>query len=99
MNLTNKMSATTNGKRSSNQRNKYTTTINLLQGQNKEILLHMIKNGSITTMEAFCEYGITRLSARIYDLRHRYDIPIISENITKGNTTYAKYSIKEEDDV
>lgn len=33
------------------------------------ILHHLQKNKSITTLEAFELYGITRLSARIYDLR------------------------------
>ena len=31
---------------------------------------HMKKHGSITTMEAYELYRITRLSGRIYDLRH-----------------------------
>lgn len=37
--------------------------------QNDKVLRHMNDNGSITTMEAFTEYGITRLPARIADLR------------------------------
>lgn len=36
----------------------------------KEIVLrHMKEMGSISSFEAFTEYGITRLAARIHDLR------------------------------
>lgn len=35
------------------------------------ILNHIISHGSITSMEAFELYGITRLSGRIFDLRER----------------------------
>ena len=39
------------------------------------ILRHMQDYGSITTFESFTEYGITRLSGRIYDLKKKgYDI-------------------------
>lgn len=37
--------------------------------QNEKILRHLQDYGSITSMEAFTEYGCTRLSARIKDLR------------------------------
>lgn len=37
--------------------------------QNEMILEHLRNRGSITSMEAIQRYGITRLSARIYDLR------------------------------
>ena len=36
---------------------------------NQLILNHLQKHKTITTLEAFELYGITRLSARIYDLR------------------------------
>ena len=43
--------------------------------QNEMILKHLKGKGSITTLEAFNLYGVTRLSARIYDLRkHGYCI-------------------------
>ncbi len=38
--------------------------------QCNRILDHLQRNGSITTMEAYERYGITRLSGRIWDLRH-----------------------------
>ena len=37
--------------------------------QNEMILNHIKKHGSITSMEAFAEYNITRLSGRIHELR------------------------------
>lgn len=37
--------------------------------QTERVLRHLKDFGSITTLEAFREYGITRLSARIYDLK------------------------------
>lgn len=39
--------------------------------QCSDILWHMKYKGGITAYEAYAEYGITRLSARIYDLRER----------------------------
>ena len=33
------------------------------------IYQHLLDNGSITRMEAYTQYGITRLSGRIHDLR------------------------------
>lgn len=33
------------------------------------IYQHLVDNGSITSMEAYTQYGITRLSGRIHDLR------------------------------
>lgn len=43
--------------------------------QREEVLNHLKEYGSITSMEAFNNYGATRLSAIIFDLRHDgYDI-------------------------
>lgn len=38
--------------------------------QNEMILNHLKEHESISSMEAYNLYGITRLSGRIYDLRH-----------------------------
>lgn len=38
--------------------------------QTAHILEHMKNHRGISTMEAFDLYGVTRLSARIWDLRH-----------------------------
>ena len=37
--------------------------------QNERVLKHMRKYGTITTKQAYDLYGITRLGARIYELR------------------------------
>mgnify|MGYP002527567171 CR=1 FL=1 len=39
------------------------------ESQNQMVLSHMTKHKTITSIEAFELYGITRLSARIYNLR------------------------------
>lgn len=39
-----------------------------------QILKHLQEYKSITTYEAFTEYGATRLSAIIFDLRKKYKI-------------------------
>lgn len=39
--------------------------------QNDRILRHLKDFGSITTWEAIQEYGITRLSARIFDIKEK----------------------------
>ena len=41
------------------------------ESQNRIILTHLIKHKSITSMDAFELYGVTRLSARIYNLREQ----------------------------
>lgn len=45
----------------------------------KAVLLHLEEFGNITSWEAIKEYGATRLSAIIFNLRHRYDMNIINE--------------------
>lgn len=54
--------------------------------QCERILRHLQDYGQITTMEAFNEYGITRLSGRIYDLKA--DGYKISSTITSGKNRY-----------
>ena len=65
--------------------------------QCSDILWHLEHKGGITAMEAATEYGITRLSARIFDLREA-GIPIINiRHQTKdrrGKTvTYDEYRL------
>lgn len=67
--------------------------------QTEMILRHMEKSGSITPLEAMQEYGIMRLGARIWDLRHAGH-GITSELVTGQNrygetTRYAKYTLEE----
>lgn len=47
----------------------------------KAVLLHLEEKGKINSWEAIKEYGATRLSAIIYNLRHRYDLDIINERV------------------
>ena len=82
---------------------KYSVFLKELQegSQSYLILKHLIEKGSITSLDAFFDYRITRLSGRIFDLREM-GIEIESEMIsTKNNgayTRYAKYRLKEDYD-
>lgn len=54
------------------------------------------KSKGITSMEAFTELGVTRLSATIFNLKNIYNVPIQSERIsyTAKNgrrVSYSKY--------
>lgn len=66
------------------------------------VLKHMREHGSISTIEAFFDHGITRLSARIWDLRHQgYDISskTVTKRSEKGATqSYSVYSLRGESD-
>ena len=73
--------------------------------QNERIKRHLEIYGAITSIEAFREYGITRLSARIWDLRHKHGLCIESTTKTAENrfgepTHYDEYTLRrEENDV
>lgn len=43
--------------------------------------LHLIEKGQITSWEAIKEYGATRLSAIIYNLRHHRGMDIRNETV------------------
>lgn len=69
----------------------------------KAILLHLQQYGSITSWQAIKDYGATRLSAIIYNLRYKYDLNIITENVEftdrYGNkASYGKYILVKDDD-
>lgn len=69
--------------------------------QAERVLEYIKRFGSITTLEAFRDLGVTRLSARIYELRAR-NINIDSTSVTSKNRygencTYAKYYLRKED--
>lgn len=68
--------------------------------QRERILRHMRDYGGITQAEAFTEYGISRLGARIYDLKAA-GVPIKSETVTGKNRygepiSFSRYSIRED---
>lgn len=52
--------------------------------QNERVLAYMRTHGGITAMDAFSQLHITRLSARIFDLRERGH-KIVSDRIKKKN--------------
>lgn len=65
----------------------------------ERVLKHLNKKGSITSMDAFKRYGITRLSSIIHTLRNKYDIETVEEvskNRYGENTRYARYYFKGE---
>ena len=70
-----------------------------MKTQKQQILDHIKEHGKITTIEAAYKYRITRLSARIYELRHDDGIPIDSKRIVKkqeGRTVqYDEYYLRE----
>ena len=65
-----------------------------MNSQRQVILNHLTKYGSITSLEAINAYGVTRLSAVIFDLRHAGH-PIRTDSIKVpsryGGATVAKY--------
>ena len=61
--------------------------------QEDVIARHLEKHGSITSMEAFETYRITRLSGRIFDLRQR-GMDIVTDMVYgKGGIKYAVYRV------
>lgn len=61
--------------------------------QKDRVLRHLEDFGSITSWMAFMDYGITRLSAIIFDLKHKYDVPIdCSERVSRKNRYGEKVS-------
>ena len=63
--------------------------------QNEQILTHIKEYGSITTMEAFRSYGITRLSGRIFELRKTHKIVGTMETNDNGKQ-YVRYTLEDE---
>jgi hypothetical protein len=71
--------------------------------QNEMVLKYLEEKGSITTYECFKELFITRLSARIWDLKNKYGCDFDEEWITKKNRygkvcTFKKYILKIKED-
>lgn len=61
--------------------------------QNYWVLNRLLLFGPVSEMQAFRDANITRLSARIYELRHDYGIPIEKEYIYNNGPTYSVYYI------
>jgi len=67
--------------------------------QANRVLNYMRQYGSITTLEAFRDLGITRLSGVIFDLKKDYAISSKTEsgrNRYGEKTSYSRYYLKEE---
>lgn len=66
-----------------------------MKGQKKRILEHLQQHGTITSMEAFEKYGVTRLAAVVFDLK-KLGYDIITMNVEAYNrygepTHFARY--------
>lgn len=61
------------------------------------VLDHMLAYGSITSMEAFQDHKITRISAVIFDLKHKDKINILMTrekiNVDGVNKTFGRYTL------
>ena len=47
----------------------------------KKVMMHLQEIGHINSWEAIQEYGATRLSSIIYNLRYKYNMNIVNERI------------------
>ena len=69
------------------------------KSQTEDVLRFMREEGSITSMDAIKEFGATRLSAIIFNLRDRgYDIEThmeVSKNRYGHTVEYARYVLNE----
>ena len=73
-----------------------------MKTQCQMVIEHINKRGSITSLEAIKEYGITRLGSVIHILRRKENYNILSKNETSKNrygrkVTYSRYYFKEDD--
>lgn len=70
--------------------------------QTNAILAHLKSGASITSMEAIEAYGVTRLSAKIFDIKKQgYNVQYRKHKITNrfGNTScYKEYFLVDEGD-
>lgn len=79
-------------------KNNYSATLKKIQPNTHiyKVLNHLIKNHTITSMQAFELYRNTRLSASIGVLRHDYGVDIVTESIVdvEGNIkSYKRYRL------
>lgn len=70
--------------------------------QEEMVLKYLNEKGSITTWECYSKLFITRLSAKIFNLKHKYGINFDEEWITKTNrygrkVSFKKYILRKED--
>lgn len=64
------------------------------KSQLESIRRHLMRGESITPLTALRRYDCLRLGARIWDLRHKHGIPIITEQpMAAIGKPYARYRI------
>ena len=73
-----------------------------IKSQKQAVLNHLKMFGSITSMQAISLYGATRLSAIIYNLRHKDGYMIETRMLTGKNrfgnvVEYGKYILQEDE--
>jgi len=61
--------------------------------QTEDVIRHLEEFGHITSWEAIKEYGATRLSAIIHNLRHKHGMNIVSEDMLVTNRYERQVSI------
>ena len=61
--------------------------------QSTQIQNHLEQGNTLTAIEALNLFGVFRLSARVKNLRDK-GMNIITETVTKGNKSYAKYRME-----
>lgn len=54
---------------------------------------HLTKKRSITSMDAWQAYNVTRLADIVHELRTRYGVEISTELVKSGATRYARYRL------
>lgn len=60
--------------------------------QCETVLAHLKRHRTITPMQAWSRYSITRLADCVHKLRRRGH-PVLTEPQRSGRTTYAKYRL------
>lgn len=70
--------------------------------QNEMVLKYLEENGSITTYECYSQLCVTRLSARIFDLKKKYGLEFEEQWVTKKNRygktcSFKKYILKDKE--
>lgn len=66
---------------------------NTRPSQTELIRQHLESGKKITALEALYQYGCLRLSARIYELVHDFNLAISSETIEENGKHYSQYSL------
>jgi hypothetical protein len=66
-----------------------------ITGQNRTIYEYLKRGKTLTSMEAIKKWGITRLGARVWDLRHIAEVIIYDRMIKEAGADVKQYSMNE----